>query len=163
MNREVHACFFPGGLLRSSPFWLGKRRRLEGLSLHSSCFIWWGPMGFLWVSWMLWKSGGLRTFWGCLVLEGKLLTVEDEVYGQGQETGRGWQEAGWKAHSLCEQCFVVSPEELTSPWWLSGKACLQCQRCGFNPSARKILWRRKWQPTPVFFLGKSHGQRSLVG
>ena len=24
-------------------------------------------------------------------------------------------------------------------------------------------WRRKWQPTPVFLSGKSHGQRSLVG
>ena len=27
----------------------------------------------------------------------------------------------------------------------------------------KILWKKKWQPTPVFFSGKSHGQRSLVG
>ena len=27
----------------------------------------------------------------------------------------------------------------------------------------KILWRRKWQPTPVFLPGKSHEQRSLVG
>ena len=27
---------------------------------------------------------------------------------------------------------------------------------------RKVLWRRKWQPTPVFLPGKSHGQRSLV-
>ena len=27
----------------------------------------------------------------------------------------------------------------------------------------KILWRRKWQPTPVLLPGKSHGQRSLVG
>jgi len=26
-----------------------------------------------------------------------------------------------------------------------------------------ISWRRKWQPTPVFLLGKSHGWRSLVG
>ena len=26
----------------------------------------------------------------------------------------------------------------------------------------KIPWRRKWQPTPVFLLGKSHGQRSLA-
>ena len=25
------------------------------------------------------------------------------------------------------------------------------------------LWRRNWQPTPVFLSGKSHGQRSLVG
>ena len=24
-------------------------------------------------------------------------------------------------------------------------------------------WRRKWQPTPVFLRGKSHGQRSLEG
>jgi len=28
---------------------------------------------------------------------------------------------------------------------------------------RKIPWRRKWQPIPVFLPGKSHGQRSLVG
>ena len=27
----------------------------------------------------------------------------------------------------------------------------------------RFPWRRKWQPTPVFLLGKSHGQRSLVG
>ena len=27
----------------------------------------------------------------------------------------------------------------------------------------KIPWRRKWQPTPVFLAGKSHGGRSLVG
>ena len=26
-----------------------------------------------------------------------------------------------------------------------------------------VLWRRKWQPTPVLLLGKCHGQRSLVG
>ena len=26
-----------------------------------------------------------------------------------------------------------------------------------------IPWSRKWQPTPVFLLGKSHGQRSLAG
>ena len=25
-----------------------------------------------------------------------------------------------------------------------------------------IPWRRKWQPTPVFLPGKSHGWRSLV-
>ena len=27
----------------------------------------------------------------------------------------------------------------------------------------KIPWRRKWQPTPVFLLGQSHGQRNLAG
>jgi len=32
----------------------------------------------------------------------------------------------------------------------------------FDPWAGKILWRKKWQPTPVLS-GKSHRQRSLVG
>ena len=27
----------------------------------------------------------------------------------------------------------------------------------------KILWNRKWQPTPTLVPGKSHGQRSLAG
>ena len=27
----------------------------------------------------------------------------------------------------------------------------------------KILWRRAWQPTPVFLPGKSQGWRRLVG
>ena len=28
---------------------------------------------------------------------------------------------------------------------------------------RKLPWRRKSQPTPVFFPGESHGQRCLAG
>ena len=50
------------------------------------------------------------------------------------------------------------------PWWLSGKesAC-QYRRCEFNPWVRKIPWRKKWKPTPLFLPGKSHGQMSLVG
>ena len=39
----------------------------------------------------------------------------------------------------------------------------QCRRCEFNPWVGKIPWRKKWQPTPVFLPGKSHGQRSLAG
>ena len=31
------------------------------------------------------------------------------------------------------------------------------------PGLERLPWRRKWQPTPVFLPGKSHGQRSLVG
>ena len=26
-----------------------------------------------------------------------------------------------------------------------------------------ICWTKKWQPTPVFSPGETHGQRSLVG
>ena len=35
--------------------------------------------------------------------------------------------------------------------WLSGKeSTCQHRRHGFDPWVRKIPWRRKWQPTPVF-------------
>ena len=32
-----------------------------------------------------------------------------------------------------------------------------------DPWVRKIAWRRKWQPTPVFLPNMSYGERSLVG
>ena len=34
---------------------------------------------------------------------------------------------------------------------------------GFDSWIGKIPWRRKWQPTPVFLPGESHGQRKLAG
>ena len=34
---------------------------------------------------------------------------------------------------------------------------------GLIPGSGMIPWRRKWQPTPVFLPGESHGQRSLAG
>ena len=41
--------------------------------------------------------------------------------------------------------------------------CRRHKRCIFDPWVRKIPWRRKWHPTPVFLPGKSHGQRTLAG
>ena len=50
------------------------------------------------------------------------------------------------------------------PWGLRGyRIHLQCRRPKFNPWVRKIPWRMEWLPTPVFLLGKSHGEKSLVG
>ena len=65
-------------------------------------------------------------------------------------------------------CFLSCPTFYLSPvpytGFPGGRICLQCRRPGFNPWVRKIPWRRKWQPTPVFSLpGESRGQRSLVG
>ena len=34
---------------------------------------------------------------------------------------------------------------------------------GLIPLVKKISWRKKWQPTPVFLPGKFHGWRSLAG
>ena len=48
--------------------------------------------------------------------------------------------------------------------WLSSKESVcQCWRHGFDPWVKKVPWRRKWHPTPVFLPGKSHGQSRLVG
>ena len=46
-------------------------------------------------------------------------------------------------------------------------ACL-CKRLerGFEgsiPKSGRFPWRRAWQPTPIFLIGESHGQRSQVG
>ena len=50
------------------------------------------------------------------------------------------------------------------PWWLGGKeSSCQSRSCRFHSWVRKILWRRKWPPTPVFLPGESHGQRRLAG
>ena len=47
---------------------------------------------------------------------------------------------------------------------------LEAQRVKHLPAMQKtwvqilgLPWRRKWQPTPVFLPGESHGQRSPVG
>ena len=50
------------------------------------------------------------------------------------------------------------------PRWLSGKE-FSCQIGDgkFDPWVGRIPWRRKWQPTPVFLPGNSHGHNSLVG
>ena len=48
----------------------------------------------------------------------------------------------------------------------SKESACQCGRPkshGFDPWARKIPWRRAWEPTPVFSPEESHGQRSLAG
>ena len=76
----------------------------------------------------------------------------------------------WLLHQQ-EESSRVFHEELKAwyesnglPWRLSSKeSSCQCRRCMFNPWLGKILWRRKWQPTPVFLPGRSQGQKSLVG
>ena len=49
------------------------------------------------------------------------------------------------------------------PGGSDGKASVHNAGAGFNPWVRKIPWKRKWQPTPVFLPGKLHGQRHLEG
>ena len=78
--------------------------------------------------------------WRSLVLE----VHDSKLFNQGL--------ASWS--NLLQWCLPSGSE--------SWRVRLQCSRPGFDPWIRKIPWRRKWQPSPVFLPGKSHGQSSLV-
>ena len=59
--------------------------------------------------------------------------------------------------------FHPGQQDLQFPRWLSDKSPWQCRGLRFDPWLGNFPWRRKWQLTPVFLPGGSHGQRSLVG
>ena len=70
---------------------------------------------------------------------------------------------------LCWQTVAQGKRQQRRTWGFAGSAsgkestcqCRRLRRCELDPWVRKIPWRRKWQPTPVFLPGESHGQRSL--
>ena len=71
-------------------------------------------------------------------------------------------------HPARSRISLCSPSErMGFPGGVHGEEpacqCRDAKRRVFDPWVGKIPWRRKWQPTPVFFPGESHGQRSLVG
>ena len=89
---------------------------------------------------------------------------------------RFWRSSHQLVKSFClEQGFLTSVWLLRSLFYLNpapvgfpdslqiARQCRRYRRRGFHPWARKIPWRSKWQPTPVFWPGESHGQRSLMG
>ena len=61
-------------------------------------------------------------------------------------------------------CSPWRPWESDPTEQLSSSSSSQCrrhERHGFDPWVGNIPWRRAWQPTPVFWPGKFHRQRSL--
>ena len=70
---------------------------------------------------------------------------------RGRREGDGW----WVYRSEEELCGASGKQSTCQ--------CRRCKRRGFDPWIRKIPWSRKWQPTPVFWPGEFHRQRSLVG
>ena len=66
------------------------------------------------------------------------------------------------SRSFLTEFFPLSLARFSSGSEGKTSAC-SAGRTGSDPWVRKILWRRKWQPTPVPLPGKSHGRRSPVG
>ena len=85
----------------------------------------------------------------------------------------------WKAVFLCQgEANSFGPSHDSELWkgfrlWLdSSQASMVAQMVKNPPAVRETwvwslgwedLWRRAWQPTPVFLSGESHGQRALAG
>ena len=67
------------------------------------------------------------------------------------------------SHLVCDNCYGSPRKLLGLPWWFSDKEpTWQWVRLRISPWVEKILWRSKWQPTPVL-LEKSQRQGNLVG
>ena len=109
------------------------------------------------------ESGFGQTFWGGMCLH--LLMPPSPNWSE--MSGPKWTLCliVWFISSACtSESLGSNTSSLGLPWWLRGwRVSLQCGRPGFDSWVRKIPWRRKWQSTPVFLPGKSHGQRGLVG
>ena len=98
-------------------------------------------------------------------------------WGGGREAVKNAQRDGHRPlhHFGCIEGQLSLPTSILFPsvylWVFPGGANgkdATCQRRrhkrrGFDPWVGKIPWSRKWQSTPVFLPGKSHGQRNLVG
>ena len=61
------------------------------------------------------------------------------------------------------QHSIAYTHKLGFPGGSEGKASACDAQDRFDPWVGKITWRRKWQSTPVFLPGESHGQRNLEG
>ena len=124
-----------------------------------------------------WKDGMLFALETCFVL-GFLFCCsysENEFWNSGTLrkicSHKQIQKFVWKHKGVKESKSLWKNTKQTSyawcaprlPWRLSGKESACNRRWGFHQWVRKIPWRRKWEPTPVFLPGQCHGQRSLVG
>ena len=70
-------------------------------------------------------------------------------------------------HEEAQRLYTICPKPCGFPGGTSSKEST-CQskrlrRLRFIPWVGKTPWRKKWQLTPLFLPGETHGQRSLVG
>ena len=149
----------------------------------------WPSQGNSTLKWEEWGLGGIQlhtkdwpvvtlccfrmSYRVCLTSPSSQLCFSDQVAFSQLSLSRNSQQRERQVESIQ---WIGSPKKVTGGacwcWWGSpggtnGKefTCQgkRCKRCRFDPWVRKIPWRRKWQPTSVFFPGESHGQRSLAG
>ena len=73
-----------------------------------------------------------------------------------------------QANPPCSMAIYVLSSVVTGICGFPGGSEIKVSACnagdqGSIPGSGRLPWRRKWQPTPVFLPGESHGRRSMVG
>ena len=125
-------------------------------------------------------SLSLPLFFFFFVLPLILLPITFQLFGTCLKM-KWFDRPGLRSSSLCFEsqevystefwlleCFhlALTSRELSESGGASVKNLLpmqETQETRFCSCVRKMPWRRKRQPTPVFLTGKSHEQRSLAG
>ena len=71
----------------------------------------------------------------------------------------------WCAVVLCAVCWHnwVTEQQQQNTWGFPGGSVVKNAPANERDAVKKICRGRKWQPTPVFLPGESHGQWSLMG
>ena len=113
----------------------------------------------------------------CLTLETRVVLTWSQASDPQSQTDASTSRTGYALTRRCH-CTAASREGTKPvrgvgfrwqescwelPWWLRrSRIRLQWGRPGFDPQVGKIHWRRERLPTPVFWPGEFHGQRSLA-
>ena len=66
-------------------------------------------------------------------------------------------------HGVANWHNWVTGQQQQTTWGSPGGSAVKNMPANEREAVEKICWRWKWQPTPVFLSGESHGQWSLVG
>ena len=119
-----------------------------------------------------WNQSLLREITPEYWLEGLMLKLKLQYFSHLKRNRQLIGKVPDAGENLCNECSLFT---VHLHWVLdihlgfsdstSGKesTCSAGDRCIFCPWVGKILWRRKWQPAPVFWPGKFLGQRRLMG
>ena len=98
-----------------------------------------------------WELTASLLLWGCVFFHPFL---KKDMLREANDL-KFWSCFGKCRHSSCLWAFPGGTSGKGSDCW-----CRRCKRLRFSPWGRKIPWKRKWQPMPIFLPGKFNGQEA---